>query len=255
MDYKPMLDLAIEAVKQAEKIILKYYGGEVQTEYKSDNSPVTIADKEAEKVIKDVIKNKSPDHSFLGEESGKESTTSEFLWIIDPIDGTKNFTRGIPLFATQIALFHKNIPVVGLSYNPILKELFTASKGSGTFLNGEKVNVSNVNSISKAYTTFGGLKYFTKNNLEKKIEEIATKSYYSRGIGDAWSYHLLARGAMDIMIEAETKIWDIAAVSVIIEESGGKVTDLKGNNISPNTTSIIATNGKVHEEVLAIFNK
>ncbi len=251
--YKDFLDVAIEAVKAAEKIINNHYKGDLGTQYKSDRSPVTIADKDSESAIKEIIKKSFPDHGFLGEESGNDGRASEFTWVVDPIDGTKNYTRGIPLFATQIALMHNDEVVVGLSLASQLNELVTAYKGGGTYLNSERIHVSEVNKIENAYLTFGGLKYFRKHNLDNNLVKLSTRTYYSRGIGDAWSYHLLARGAMDIMIEAETKIWDICAASIIVEEAGGKVTDIKGNKLCMTTTSIIATNSHVHEDVLLLF--
>ncbi len=253
MSYKQYLDVAIMAAKAAEKIIKSHYGRALSTEYKNDKSPVTVADKEAEIAIKEIVKAHFPDHGFLGEESGTSETMSEYVWIVDPIDGTKNYTRNIPLFATQVALIHRDEVVVGLSLAPELGELVTAYKGGGAYLNGKQVHVSDVAKVEEAYVSFGGLKYFKKHGLENGIIDLTSRAYYSRGIGDAWSYHLLARGAMDIMIEADTKIWDICAVSIIVEEAGGKVTDISGNKLSRNTKSIVATNGKMHDEVLNIM--
>lgn len=253
MIYKKYLDVAIQAAKVAEKIIKSYYGGALSTEYKNDKSPVTIADKEVEYAIKEIIRNHFPEHGFLGEESGTSETTSEYMWVVDPIDGTKNYTRNIPLFATQIALMHKDEVVVGVSLAPEIDELATSYKGGGAYLNGKQVHVSDVAKVEEAYVSYGGLKYFKKRGLERGILDLTSRAYYSRGIGDAWSYHLLARGAMDVMIEADTKIWDICAVSIIVEEAGGKITDISGSKLSKKTKSIIATNGKIHDEVVSIM--
>jgi histidinol-phosphatase len=252
-DYSKYLETAVKAARLSEEVILKYYSSDLKIEAKSDNSPVTIADKEAERIIRETIKERFPDHGFFGEEFGESQTASDCIWIIDPIDGTKNYTHGIPLFATQIALMYKNEVVVGVSNAPVLHELLSASKGEGTTLNGKDISVSKKQKLSEAYLSFGSLNSFKKNNQSENLSDLIEHSYTARGFGDAWSYHLLAQGKIDAMIEASTKIWDIAAVSLIVEEAGGRVTDISGNKITKDTTSIIATNNKIHEPVLNYF--
>lgn len=254
-NYSHFLEVAKEAAQLAERIIMKHYLGKLEVHLKADQSPVTVADQEAEKVIKSTIKKHFPTHSFLGEETGQTSDQSEYVWIVDPIDGTKNYTRGIPLFATLVALMHKGKIVVGLSNAPAIREMYTAYKGGGTYFNNEKVSVSTISDLSKAYLSFGSVKLFTKHKKESDLIALLRNSYTARGFGDAWSYHLLAKGIIDAMIEADTKIWDIAAVSLIIEEAGGKVTDIEGNLLSEKTTSLVATNGHIHDQVLSYFKK
>ena len=247
------LKVAIEAAKRAEKIILKYYKEDIEAGIKSDLSPVTKADVESEKEIIAIIKNQFPSHSFLGEESGKDIKKKDYLWIIDPIDGTKNYLRKIPLFATQIALMKEGKLIVGVSNAPILKELMYAEKGGGAYCNNSKIEVSPIRELDKSYILFGGVEYFEKHNLLKNLVSLINNTQGHRGIGDFWSYHLLAQGKADIMIEAQTKIWDIAAVKVIVEESGGKVTDIRGNRVDVGTNSLLATNRKLHQVVLDYF--
>ncbi|MEX2007608.1 MAG: inositol monophosphatase family protein [Candidatus Levyibacteriota bacterium] len=249
----PYLTIALEAVKEAEKVIRKYYSKDTRATLKGDDSPVTIADQEAEEIIKKIIAEKFPDHAFLGEETGISDKNTEYLWIIDPIDGTKHYTRQIPLFATQLALMKGDEVILGVSNAPVMDELIYAEKDRGTFLNGNSVLVSKISEISSSYMSFGGIGYFNKHNLIDSLIKIESDTQGHRGIGDFWSYHLLSSGKIDIMIEAETKVWDIAAVSIIVEEAGGKVTDLKGNSVSRTTNSIVATNGLVHDQVLAYF--
>lgn len=248
------LSTAIQAAKNAEDIILKYYSNRLTWDRKKDKSPVTIADTEAENIIIQTIREEFPDHSFFGEESGDDNTISEYQWIIDPIDGTKNYTHKIPLFATQIALLKNDEIVLGVSNAPALKELVYAEKGAGAYFHKSKTRVSDVNQLSEAYMCFGGIEYFRDTGKLDNLLELVDTTYGHRGIGDFWCYHLLAEGKIDIMIEARTKIWDIAAMKIIVEEAGGKITDICGKHVNKDTTSIIATNGKLHEAVVKFFN-
>lgn len=246
------LEVAIKATKEAEKIILKYYTKDIKANFKSDLSPVTKADVEAEKVIIKTIKKEFPSHGFLGEETVK-GKKCDYLWIIDPIDGTVNYTRKIALFATQLALMEKGELVAGVSNAPVLKELMYAQKGKGAYLNGVKVKVSNMAELKKAHFFSGGLNYFKKKNLLKNLLSLVDDTNRHRIMGDFWNYHLLAQGKLEIIAEAGLKIWDIAALKVIIEEAGGMVTDLYGNKVNLETTSVLATNKKLHQATLKYF--
>lgn len=241
------LKVAIEAAKAAEPVILKYFSKETQIDLKPDQSPVTFADKEAERIIRETIMKAFPDHGFLGEESDKNASLSEYIWIVDPIDGTRNYIREIPLFATEIALMKDGELILGVSNAPAIKELMYAEKGFGAYLNGEKIVVSEVSKLEEAYFSHGGMKHFDKHHLLGKLLSLGKQVRLQRGIGDFWSYHLLAQGKIDIMIEAEMKIWDIAALTVIVQEAGGVVTDIEGKAISLGSTSNIATNKHLFE--------
>jgi histidinol-phosphatase len=249
------LHVALQAVTSAEKIILHYYEHGVDSQLKADLSPVTIADQEAEEAIKAVILQNFPDHTFYGEEGEKVDLTNHrgYTWIIDPIDGTKSFMRHMPLFATQLALLHDGELVLGVSNAPLLKECIYAQKGYGCYMNEQRLQVGNAPSLSDAYASFGGLKYFAKNNTLDGVVALSQQAKWSRGIGDFWSYHLLAQGTIDIMVEAQTKLWDIAALKVIIEEAGGQFTQLDGQPITVDSTTALATNGPVHSAVLDLF--
>lgn len=247
------LETAIKAAKKAEKVIMNYYSKSVRAELKEDQSPVTIADTEAEKVIIEKISQEFPEHGFIGEELGTVNQGAEYKWIIDPIDGTKNYLRRIPLFATEIALMKGDELVLGVSNAPVIKELLYGEKGEGAYCNDKRINVSGINSLSEAYASFGGLNLFNKHSMVNQLVKLVNQFRGRRGFGDFWSYHLLARGSIDCMVEPDTKVWDIAAVKVIVEEAGGKVTDIKGAPVSVNTTSIIATNGLIHDRVISFF--
>src|SRR5688572_24501405 len=158
-----LLAVALQAVKEAEKVILKYLDQDIRSELKEDSSPVTVADREAEEIIKKVILSKFPDHTFYGEEGEKVDLNNHqgYTWIIDPIDGTKSYLRRSPLFATQLALLHDGEFVIGVSNAPLLGELVYAEKGQGCFLNDVRISVSVANAVQDSYLSFGSLKYFT----------------------------------------------------------------------------------------------
>ncbi|HSD56298.1 MAG TPA: inositol monophosphatase family protein [Candidatus Saccharimonadales bacterium] len=249
------LTIALEAVQAAEKIILHYLSNDPKVFTKADLSPVTIADQEAEEAIKTIIQQHFPDHTFYGEEGEKVDLHNHqgYTWIIDPIDGTKSFMRHIPLFATQLALLKDGELILGVSNAPALKELMYAEKDQGCYLNGERVQVGGAAQFGDAYASYGGLKYFAKNDLLEGVATLSQTAKWSRGVGDFWSYHLLAQGKLDIMVEATTKLWDIAALKVIVEEAGGRFTQMDGQPITAGSTSALATNGLLHEETLKLF--
>ena len=248
------LTVALEAVRKAEEVITAYYTGDaMKVELKPDETPVTLADRGAEKVIRETIKQTFPDHGFLGEEYGVEAGTSPYLWIIDPIDATKNYIRKIPIFGTQIALMKGDELILGVSNAPLLKELLYAEVGGGAFLNGEPITVSDVSAPEDAMVCHGGLKWFIENGTFPGIYEIIKDTARTRGFGDFYMYHLVASARADAVVEAAISVWDIAAITVIVREAGGTVTDIHGHAITKETTSLIATNGALHETVLNYF--
>jgi histidinol-phosphatase len=216
------LDVALHAVKEAEKIIMGYYHGDLQVETKTDASPVTIADKEAEQKIREIIREAYPSHIVYGEEGAKQiGKDDQFTWVVDPIDGTKSFIRQHGLFGTLLALFHKGEIILG---DP-----------------------------SQAYMSYGSVKYFTQIGQQQNLLALAEQVKWARGIGDCWSYHLLAQGKIDIVAEGMTKIWDVAALKIIVEEAGGKMTRLDGGSVDFSLTNDIASNGHLHAGVLEAF--
>lgn len=246
------LDVALEAVTAAEEVIMKYYQTDVTVDTKADNSPVTIADREAEQIIREHIMRAFPTHKILGEEGDMPSIEpGDFVWVIDPIDGTKSFIRHHGLFGTQLALMRGEDIIVGVSNVPVLGELLYAEAGQGCYLNGKQVRVSTVDEPASAYMSYGSIKYFTRLGKTDQLLALAERLKWARGIGDCWSYHLLAQGKIDIMVEADIKLWDIAALKVIVEEAGGRMTELDGSPIGFGTKTILATNGQLHAECLA----
>lgn len=253
----PYLETALQAVQAAEKVILKYLDQGVRAELKADDSPVTIADQEAEAIIRRTILERFPGHTFYGEEGEKVDLENRrgFTWIIDPIDGTKSYLRKSPIFATQLALLHDGEFVLGVSNAPLMHELIYAEKDQGAYLNGNRVYVSEARDINESYVSFGSLKYFQNSGKTDALMALAADAKWARGIGDFWSYHLLAQGKLDIMIEAQTKLWDIAAFTVIVPEAGGRITQLDGRDIDHSAATAVATNGLLHESVINRFSK
>ena len=249
------LTVALEAAKNAEEIITAYYTGDaMKVELKPDETPVTLADRGAEKAIRETIKQVFPDHGFLGEEYGIEEGSSPYVWIIDPIDATKNYIRKIPIFGTQIALMKGEELILGVSNAPLLNELLYAEAGDGAFLNGEPITVSGVTHPEDAMVCHGGLKWFVEKGTFPGIYDFINDAARTRGFGDFYMYHLVASGRADAVVEAAISIWDIAAITVIVREAGGKVTDIQGQAITTDTNSLVATNGILHNTVLNYFN-
>ena len=248
------LRVALEAAKNAEEIITAYYTGDaMKVELKEDETPVTLADRGAEKVIRETIKQAFPDHGFLGEEYGIEEGDSPYVWIIDPIDATKNYIRKIPIFGTQLALMKGEELILGVSNAPLLNELLYAEAGNGAFLNGEPIEVSGVSHTKAAMVCHGGLKWFVEKGTFPGIFNLINDAARSRGFGDFYMYHLVAPGKVDAVVEAAISIWDIAAATVIVREAGGTVTDIQGQPITRETESLVATNGVLHNTILDYF--
>lgn len=249
------LAAALAAAKNAEEIITAGYTGDaMKVELKADETPVTLADRGAEKVIRETIKQAFPDHGFLGEEYGIEEGDSPYVWIIDPIDATKNYIRKIPIFGTQIALMKGEELVLGVSNAPLLNELLYAESGNGAFLNGKPIQVSDIAHPKDAMVCHGGLKWFVEKGTFPGIYNLINDAARTRGFGDFYMYHLVASARVDAVVEAAISIWDIAAITVIVREAGGKVTDIQGQAITKDTASLVATNGVLHNTLLNYFN-
>ncbi len=248
----PFLKTALEAAEAAQKVINKYYADDFDVEIKPDDSPVTIADIETEKTIKKIILDAFPDHGFFGEETGKVNEDAEYNWLIDPIDGTKSFVRRYPFFSTQIALMKGDELILGVSNSPEFKEMAYAEKGQGAWLNGEKISISDIDTLKQSALSTGNLGTIASkpaqwNNLGALIQKV----HRIRGYGDFYHYHLLASGKIDIIVESDVNILDIAALAVIVREAGGVFTDLSGNELSLDTTTVLAANSKkLHAQVL-----
>jgi histidinol-phosphatase len=222
---------------------------------KADMTPVTEADREAEATIKRVLRAEFPDHAFYGEEEGREGD-GDFLWLIDPIDGTRAFVRGYPMFSTQIALMHAGELVLGVSAAGEYGERAWAIRGGGAFLDGRPIHIS-------ATDAFGPQTAISTGNLRSlaastprwnALADLVRRVGRIRGYGDFLHYHLLARGAIDLVIESDLNILDIAPLVVIVREAGGVFTDLDGGEIGLATRSALAGTPALHAQALAAFS-
>jgi histidinol-phosphatase len=247
------LATARDAAAAAEAVVARYYRTGLAVESKADASPVTIADREAETEIRRVLAARYPDHGYHGEEHGIERAESDFRWLIDPIDGTKSFVRGYPLFSTQIALMHRGELVLGVSSAGQFGECAWARVGGGAFLGGARIGVSMVDRVEDAALSFGNLKTMASDQRWLRMAALVRRANRVRGYGDFYHYHLLARGAIDGVVESDVNILDIAALSVIVREAGGVFTDLEGREVGLGTTSVLAAAPGLYDALKASF--
>jgi histidinol-phosphatase len=250
MNPSPELAAALEAAEAAARLIREHYARGTEARLKADGSPVTAADLAAEQAIRAVLAARFPRHAFFGEETGR-SGAGEALWLVDPIDGTKAFVRGYPMFSTQIALRRGGELVLGVSSAPLYGELAFAERGQGAWLNGRRLRVSAVASLEAAALSTGNLKTLAGGPGWARLGAIVRRLDRIRGYGDFLHFHLLAAGRIDAVLESDVNILDIAALVTIVEEAGGRVTTLDGAPIGLDSTSVLATNAALHASLLA----
>ena len=248
------LTTALEAATVAADVVKRYYRRGVEVRLKPDESPVTVADVETERAIRSIISERFPTHGFYGEETGTAALDAEYLWLVDPIDGTKAFVREYAMFSTQIALMHRGCLIVGVSSAPAYGELAYAEIGVGAWLNEAPIRVSGVATLAATALSTGNLKTLASGPRWRALGALIPELHRIRGYGDFLHYHLLASGRIDAVIESDVNILDIAACAVIVEAAGGRFTDLHGRALSLETSSVLATNGLLHETVLAKLN-
>jgi histidinol-phosphatase len=246
---------ALAAAKAAAREILRYYRGDFEVEIKPDQTPVTIADRRAEEIIKGMLLSDFPGHGFYGEESGKEQVDADFLWLVDPIDGTKSFVGGYGMFSTQIALMRRGQLVLGVSSAPAAGEMAWAAQGMGAWLDGQRLRVSDKSRLEEASVSTGNLRSLARSPQWSALGEILAIADRTRGYGDYYHYHRLAAGQLDAVIESDVNILDIAALSVIVSEAGGVFTDLQGRPPSLGTTSVLAATPALHGRLLSMLGK
>ena len=251
---EPYLKSALAAAAAAADEILRYYRGDFTVELKADQSPVTVADRRAEEIIKNMLLTDFPQHGFYGEESGKEQADAEFLWLVDPIDGTKSFVGGYGMFSTQIALMHRGELVLGVSSAPAAQEVAWAARGDGARIDGAAVRVSMKSALAEATVSTGNLQSLARSAQWANLGRIFAAANRTRGYGDYYHYHRLAAGQIDAVIESDVNILDIAALSVIIQEAGGVFTDLHGAPPGLETRSVLAATPKLHGLLLEMLN-
>ena len=244
------LTAAREAAAAAAEVIKHYWHRGVEIELKEDATPVTVADREAERAIRQILQAALPQAAIYGEEFGFEGKRGGLLWLVDPLDGTKSFVRRTPFFSTQIALMDGNELVLGVSSAPIYGETMWASAGGGAWLDGERVQVADTSAMAEASISTGNVKTLTADARWDALGALIRGSNRIRGYGDFCHYHLLARGSLDLVIESDVNILDIAALAVIVREAGGVFTDLEGAPLTLDTRSVLAGAPVIHQQAL-----
>lgn len=250
-DADHVLSAAREAAAAAAEIIRHYWNRGVAVEWKADATPVTVADREAEQAIRAVLARALPQAAIYGEEYGLEGARDGLLWLVDPLDGTKSFVRRTPFFSTQIALMDHGELVLGVSSAPVYGETMWARRGAGAWLDGERVQVASTDTMAQASLSIGNVRSLTADARWNALGALVRDSNRIRGYGDFCHYHLLARGGLDLVIESDVNILDVAALAVIVREAGGIFTDLQGQAPVLETTSVLAGVPAIHAQALA----
>ena len=246
------LQLALELADAADAITMKHFlSTTLAVRTKIDMTPVTEADEAVERMIRERLESERPGDGIVGEELGTSGSTVR-RWVIDPIDGTKNYVRGIPVFATLIGLEEDGRIVAGVVSAPSLGRRWWAARGEGAFCNGRRLSVSKIATIDESHITYDSLTDFDQHGGAVRFMSLMRRCSRSRGFGDFWAHMLVAEGAVEIAIEPAVAPWDMAAIQVIVEEAGGRFTDLRGN-ARHDRGSGLSSNGLVHDAVLEYF--
>ena len=247
--YEAELGFANQLADEAAEIGMHYFRGSFEVRRKADATPVTQADLEIEAMIRTSIAGRFPQDAVLGEEQGQVGE-AERVWVVDPVDGTKNFAAGIQVWATLIALVMDGDPVLGVAGAPALRERYAAARGGGATMDGETIRVSATSTLADATICSSGAKDWLSGPRADAYRRIAEASYRTRAFGDFWGHMLVARGSCEAMLEPSLRTWDWAALKVIVEEAGGRMTSLEGGPMTDHG-SALTTNGLVHDELVA----
>jgi histidinol-phosphatase len=242
----------VQAARAAGQLALGFFDRDVTVEWKHDQSPVTVADRKAEQLLRATISASFPGDGLLGEEFGDTPGSTGYRWIIDPIDGTRCFVRNITHWATLVGLEYKGEMIAGVSYAPADDQFFRALRGDGTFKDDKRVHVSNVTSLDRALACYSGIQFFQEGGKEQHFLKMMRNVDRARGYGDYYGFVLVAQGSCELMVDYGVHIWDIAGLKVIVEEAGGRFTDWDGGH-DLNRPDCVASNGKVHDAVLALL--
>ncbi len=250
----PDLELALELADLADAVTLpRFRARDLRVDRKADATEVTEADRGAEAAVRRALASARPDHAVLGEEEGLIGPDdARFRWVIDPIDGTSNYVRHVPIWASLLALMDGDDVVVGVASAPALGRRWWAARGEGAFADDEPIAVSAVSSLEETHLAHAGVGTFYEYGGGDALVQLTREVWRSRGLGDFWMHCLVAEGAFDVAVEPIVSLWDLAALTVIVEEAGGRFSDLAGNP-GPAGGSALSSNGILHDEVLARF--
>ncbi|MFN4259375.1 MAG: inositol monophosphatase family protein [Gemmataceae bacterium] len=249
-EWKTRYEVAIEAARTAGQIASKYFDVEVAVEWKQDHSPVTVADREAEQFLRATLLGRFPYDGFVGEEFGTHEGSSGYRWYIDPIDGTRSFVRGIPIWGTLVGLEYQGECIAGVIVMPALGGVtYRALRGDGAYRDERRLHVSPVNTLGKAHLYYSSVSWFAKGACREAFLRLVEHTERQRGFGDFYGFVLVAQGSGELMIENGVHSWDVAAVLPIIEEAGGTFSDWTGAR-TIHRPDVLISNGLLHEEVL-----
>ncbi len=245
-----LLDFAVESAQQAGELTLRYFNQGTEVELKADRTPVTAADRGAEKLLRERIERTYPEHGIVGEEYGVKPGREPGRWILDPIDGTHSFVCGVPLYSVLVAFEWEGEAVAGVIHMPALAETVYAASGLGCRWNGRQARVSDVRELSEARLAYASAKFARENGKGEPFERLLAASGKDRGFPDAYGYALVATGRAEIALDPVMALWDTAALYPVLREAGGTLTDWKGNQ-TYTAPEALGTNGHVLEAALA----
>ncbi len=251
-EWRRRYEAAVRAAEQAGQLALRHFDANVAVEWKQDLSPVTVADRDAESLLRTALLDAFPDDGFVGEEHGERQGISGFRWIIDPIDGTRNFVRAIPLWGTLVGLEYRGDPIAGVVVVPALGHTYRALRGDGAYRNERRLRVSEVATLPEATVFYTSLRWFNRAGRQEDVLRLLDRVQVSRGYGDFYGHVLVAQGSGDVMVEQGVHIWDVAAILPIIEEAGGLFTDWEGTRTILRA-DVVISNGRLHDETLRIL--
>lgn len=253
MNMKEYIDFMRELATISGAVIKPYFfSSNLDVESKSDDSPVTVADKKAEERMRDLIEKKYPEHGIIGEEHGSIREGAEFVWTLDPIDGTISFASGVPLFGTIVALLHEGKPIAGMIHQPIL-ELLCLGDGKTTTLNGEQVRVREIDTLEDAVLVATDIENIAAYQSKTGFDQLVNSTKVFRTWGDCYGYLLVASGWADIMADPIMNPWDKYPLIPIINGAGGVITGWDGSE-AVNSDSVVAAHPRIHSQVLRILN-
>ena len=252
-DLHSLRAFATELAWQAGRVTMRYFQTGVTADLKSDDSPVTIADRQSERLMRELIEERYPHHSILGEEEGETRPGASFRWILDPIDGTKSFVAGVPMYAVLVGLEREGVPVVGAVAIPPSGEMLTAATGQGCLWNGRVARASNTRDLAQAVISTTDFQDMYRTGKGEAFDRICQKSRMVRGWGDAYGHVLVATGRIDVMLDALMSPWDCAALVPVLQEAGATFTDWQGNSTIYGGNAF-STNGHLFEQVMQHIN-
>ena len=250
--WRTRYELAMDAARKAGDLARGFYETTFDVEKKADDSPVTIADKQAEQLIRQMVAQHFPDDGFLGEEYADEVGRSGYRWVIDPIDGTRAFVRHIPIWGTLLGLEYQDDPIAGIAYAPALGNLWRGLRGDGAFRDDRRIRVSDIEQLDRAYLSYSGVGWFKEAGHLDRFTRLCDATERQRGHGDFYGFVLVAQGSVDVMVDHGVHAWDVAALVPIVEEAGGTFTDWSGNR-TIHSTDVVACNPALHGPVCRIL--